>query len=338
MSHKYVFVPLGKFDVSKLSFSEPIVKKYGNGTSTTNSQVIYTDESGKKGTPCFQLAEQLSFGPTPQHKYNCKDEEKIPENVQKWNILYNLTSMQTIHDPTDEEKYVIDLFDVCYSKSADYIKNIYQTEKQRRKDENDKTGKNSTIPAPAYSAISTAVSDDDIETAIKFPYKRSFVREKDGKEIPSSATFDLMTYGKGLNIKITTTFYGPGDKKENPEKYHGVRGKFKPVVVFESIYWGSHGTTSYGCSLKFKVYDATYTPSTGYTQERMSETNTEQEIESIDLSNFNYDDSHLKETEDDDIQALLNAKTPISEDDSESEDEKPVKKSIVKKKLALKKK
>jgi len=78
---------------------------------------------------------------------------------------------------------------------------------------------------------------------------------------PKSMFIPLLGFGK----KVLAKFYGPGDQLVNPVVFESKNGIIEPVVFLKHVYYGPHGETDYGMSIKLNVIEANYTPAeTGF--------------------------------------------------------------------------
>jgi hypothetical protein len=271
-----VFIPLGSYEPEKLTLTNIKEKtiKLRNGKSQTSyiSDWIYTDENGKQGIPCFELGEQLTFGVNTLHPYDMNDADKTPDTVDSLQICYPMTSMETVNDPTEEEKHCIDLFDNLIEKTK--AKGIEEASR-----------KTSSMPKNARASFKDESTADEVIKPLYFHSKNPETKQEDTTK-PKKSYIKLITYGKGKQMKVNTVFYGPGDKRVNPMKYVDVRGKIHPVVRLEAVTWGSQGTSDYLAFIRMKVLQANYTPTDSViSSKRFLSPNTAPNVEDDDFEN-----------------------------------------------------
>ena len=77
---------------------------------------------------------------------------------------------------------------------------------------------------------------------------------------PQRTRIKLLTKGKGKNIRCDTNIFGPGNKKLSPFRCIGVHGSCHPVVHWDGIYWGTHGNTNYGASVRLRLTEMNFSP------------------------------------------------------------------------------
>ena len=165
-----------------------------------------------------------------------------------------MTSDETMNSPTTEEMKTREALDKVWEITLDSLKKFCKKSKSER-----------IVPAPTYNAYATARSENDWSYAVKpiydYPNITNQVTGEKRKDeySPERAYLKFITWGKGKGIKSKTSVYGPGDKIVNPLEYmwqpdNYVSGIGHPVVLWDGIFWGSHGQTSYGASARLRVY------------------------------------------------------------------------------------
>ena len=95
-------------------------------------------------------------------------------------------------------------------------------------------------------------------------FSYSIKKEDVGKPVkyPKSANFKLLAFGKDKDLKVSTKiFAGLKDLEEGQEDEQldindivRVRGRVKPVIKLDAVFYGAHGSSkSWGASLQLKV-------------------------------------------------------------------------------------
>ena len=276
-----IFIPLGTVDKSRLRVLKPDEKTpKAEGTSWFASDGRYLREDGVECEAFFELPEQFCFGVNPVYPMNTPDEDKIPENMTGLQICYPITSSDTMDDPTKEEQYCKEIFDALFDVTWEKL----EEECDSSIEEDDRR-----VPEVTYSSyVSSSVGGKIRKTrAIKPPY--NYPMKKDDKnpkkKIPDTSKYQrsyikLLTQGQGRDMKCNTPVYGPGDKKVSAFKFLETRGKSTPVLKWEGVYWGAHGNSPYGTSIRLRVSEMNYVPQQkGANNRRMLGPNTAPEEE-----------------------------------------------------------
>lgn len=236
-------------DTKRLVAGKISIKTY-DGITVTTSPIYYLDDDGEECALYFTLKEQFTFGINANYPFNCKD--FIPENKTGYQICYNMTTMDTVDNPTQEERQAFVKFDALQQFAWEVF-------------EKEATKEDLEIPEVCLNSYSTAKLRKDIKMAVKTPYGYSSIEGKNGKKVedrtkPAKVYVKLSTSGKGNDIKNHTKIYGPGDKLLSPESLQDVRGRAQIVFKLEGIFWGAHGTKAYGASLRFVASEINFTP------------------------------------------------------------------------------
>lgn len=253
---KFVFVPFGTFDKSKVVIEDPVkssFKKNDGEVVNVTSQGLYIGEDGEKGIPVFQLAPKGCFGVSPNHKYLS---EKIEENIEGYQVCYSYTDLTSVAKPTEEEQYGLDIMKALWDLTVEKgrIEATMEEDKVR-------------IPAPAVNSFAGAEAQLKrnklaFQNAVKLPFEHPNQKDSKVKDKtkPLRSYFKLVTQGKGPDCKILTPFYEPGDNKVNGKKFIEKRGVIEPCVKWEGVRWGAHQNAPHGASLKFVITEANFVP------------------------------------------------------------------------------
>lgn len=330
----HVFIPMKKFDKSKLTILDAKIKKSKKGNETCESLFAYDIGNGKKANDIYiQLPKRETFGVFPTYPYGLEKQFQTADTINGYQVTYPLTSQETMNNPTDEEEYVKDLLDCLFDMAWDKL------EEECDKDER-------MIPDATYGSYlgskdkkGNVTKSYSIKPLYEYPNKPiekgegKKKREKDFSK-PQRAYLKLNTFGEGKNLKCFTKIYGPGNKIIHPLKYSSVRTDMEIVIQLNKVYWGGHGKGSHGGSVNIRIFEMNVVP-VGQESHRFLAPNSapedENEMEGQDSSFINplQEDTSdfLKDEEEDE------KKIEIIDSD---EEEKP-KKKIEKKKKHSKK-
>lgn len=271
----------------------PVTNKFTKGTTTitwTTSSVYY--QHGQQKLPLyFENPEQLTFGISGKWGMNVAADDQNMDNIEGYQIVYPSTSLDTMNEPTADEAAIIDFYDKAWNLAA-----------KAMIDFNDKD----LIDGPAGSACTTAQKKKNMAFALKPIFEHPAPKNDKGMKVvdtskPKRAYLPLATVGKGAKLKCGTKIYGPGDKLVPVTKYLSTpddfkKGKVHPVVQWSQVYWGAHGTSTYGGSLKFKITEMNYTPmnDSGGSHRRMLSANTAADEDTVSASLSDDDNDEVK--------------------------------------------
>ncbi len=263
------FVPLGaSLDISSIVIEDPITHSFKKNDTTiewTTSEVYSYGSNGEKRKIYIQLSKQHTFGVSGSYPLEVAAEDRCLENLEGFQVCYPMTSLKTINNPTDEERATKQIMDDAFDITVDALKRFCEVAREDR-----------LVPSPTYSAYSTAARDKDWDYAVKRPYEHASSNDKSGKKIkdlskPRRTYLKFATKGKGAKITCETQIYGPGDKLVTPYHYmskpggNSIRGDSDIVIIWDNIFWGAHGRSSHGASLRFRVAQMNFTPTAGTT-------------------------------------------------------------------------
>lgn len=238
------------FDPERLVITDPETRKItveGKEVTDISSQVRYRDATGTLRDFYVNAPSQRTFGFNLNYTYM---KPEIEENLNGMQVCYPLSSLQTVNNPTEEEK--------AFMKVVDYV---YEALVAKAKSEVDY--KPSRLNTAARGILVTANADGDISTAVKPLAEHPNVKDTKRKDLtkPKRIYMKLVTKGKGKDMVVHTRVKGPGNKIHNARDFVGVSGNMAPAVQFGPVFWGSHGQTSpHGVSCKTRVLEANFTP------------------------------------------------------------------------------
>jgi hypothetical protein len=252
---EYTLNNLADFDKSRVVIHDPTVASFTIGEAeinTTTSAGRYLDDNGEECELYFAPPPQNCFGVNYIYDIGLKKEDQVPENAKGLQVCYPATTLKTVNQPTPQEQEYIDMMTGLWELAV---------EKGRQEAEREEP----LIPAPSVASCLAAEKAKKMDRFVKPPME--FPKEKGKKTLdttkPKRTYVKLVTTGKGVTLKASTKFYGPGDKPTSALRYVDKRGTIQPCFRWEGIYWGSHGPSApHGASLRFKLTEANYTPQT----------------------------------------------------------------------------
>ena len=287
----YINISPSEFNEDKLIIEDAITISYVIGAATvdvTSSKIFYENEDGDKAEFYTPAPSQRVYGVNYKYPFASAEIDHIPEKAEGMQIGYPITSKDTINKPTDEEIAFKIMIDKIWNKVV---------EKGKSECDKDKP----VVPNPTISSFIAAEKKGMWHNAVKVPY--DFPNSKDGKTKdktkPQRMYIDLITSGKGNNLKSASQFYGPGDVPVNPKQFIDAPGIIEPALKVDSVFWGAHGPKApYGASIKFKVAQANFSPSSVFNvpKERLIGRNTSPIEEAEEKSKASKED-HSSEAE-----------------------------------------
>jgi hypothetical protein len=249
-----------EFNPSRLVYEAPQSREITIGKDkviTVTSPAKYLNDKGEPCSLYIVAPPQQCFGFSMNGPLG---EEATEDNMNGLQLCYEMTSKNTINNPTKAESEFISVIDQIWDAS------VKEGLRQAQNDDED--------AAPVIPNTSTSVFDvesrkkkPNYKNCIKFPYERP--RIKDTKQPDNSKSYrfyvKLLTTGKGPKLRVNTKIYGPGDKPVSAIRYiskpgHAVTGVIHPCFFYEGLYWGSHPGKPYGCSQRYRLVQANFTP------------------------------------------------------------------------------
>lgn len=358
-----IFVPLteaAKFNWKRVVVEDPVTHSFTKkGTTTTiewtTSNVYYKGDKEEKLPIFFQFATQKTWGFNGIWNLNCPIEEQTLENIEGYQICYPLTSTETVNKPTNEEVLTKMILDKTWEITVDAMKRFCQEEIEVI--ENGEKIKRSKLCGPAENSFSTAEKKKNMALAMKpnYEYANTVDKKTNNKFVdktkPQRTYIKLLCKGKGHDLKCETKVYGPGDRLVSPAKYMStnlgyVQGETEPVIQWDSVFWGSHGTKKpYGGSNRFRVSEMNFTPQNGssISRRRMlspNESVVEDNDDNSDDGNDNFNFPHpngsgqvnsadFESPDDKNVKNLLGSGVDKDSDDESSESQEGEKVPVV---------
>ena len=288
MAKDSCFVALSEqFDWESVVVEEPVTTSFTKGGQTTpqtTSNIHVKGPNGEKLPLCFELEKQ-NIWINSSWPYGTKQEDQTLDKMNGFQIAYPLTSMGTVSNPTDREKATRRVFEMIWETTVKALQKFAVKDPAKRK-----------VPGATWGAFLAARDDLNWSIAVKPLFDATKTKDpKSGKMSidstkPKKAYIKFLTMGIGKKLVCQTQLFGPQDRLINPITYGGKpqRGDGHPVILWDSIYWGAHGQTSYGASIRLRLAEMNFVPSTvgSITCKRMLGPNTAVAVE----PEFNGDD------------------------------------------------
>jgi hypothetical protein len=272
------------FDESRLNTRDVNYSNFNSGNlkvENYKSDWFYLDDEGEECIFYFVGPTQTCFAPSYQYpmtddktagakpKAGKPSEEKQaetndPTKRKGIQMGYPLTTLSTVTAPTDLEAAFIGFLDRLRARGVA----ISQAELKKRPVAIPPVSKNSVAASKAAREEDESKEDFELRKlqCVKQIYTPSKFDASTGKHKPAAWYVALSTSGKGEKLTCATKFYDPSnhDVSRNPieittDKESGVssRGELSlPVFVLLTCYWGQHGKTPAGMSMKFSLVQA----------------------------------------------------------------------------------
>ena len=224
---------------------EPAVKILTKSSSFFTSPVRYCHD-GKLFNLTLLLPESDCFF-NVIYPYGT-DKDMQTENSQiGYQLCYLLSTKETAIKPTPAEQFYIDAL-------RQINRAVYN---QLKRTVNDR---DPFIPAISYSTFKGA-SPDDINSVVKplitVPKKNSIHNSRTpDPDSPLRLYVKFKTSGYGAEIALDSSLYTFEKKRLAQHELGPFINKFcraKALLTVQDIYWGSHGTTSYGASARIRI-------------------------------------------------------------------------------------
>jgi hypothetical protein len=286
---KIICISPSDFDHSRVVIEDADTYEFSVGDTkirTTTSAGFYLDDDGEKCILYIAPPTQHCFGVSYTYPIGTKKEEQTPENAKGLQVMYQLTSLQTVENPTEEENAYIETLKSLHNTAVEKGREEAELEEPR-------------IPQVSVNSFVAAEKKKNWNNAVKLPF--DYPKIKGTKTVdptkPLRQYLKLVTKGNGSDMTISTKCFGPGDKRTSPLRYIDTRGYIQPCIIWEGIYWGAHGTSPQGASLRFKVVEFNFTPSSGGSSvpsQRLLSRNTSESVEEFDAQNDSHQNSYTR--------------------------------------------
>lgn len=264
---EFIFVPLSQpdFNWDKVIVAEPVKNSFkgkdGKMIEWTTSKITYHNGAGIY----MELAPQKVWG--IQGTYPMNGAEKNALSIDGYQICYPMTSETTVDNPTTDEKVVKSRFDgatkiatvackkFCSIKPCPLPKSAtvsYNSESNEARENGTEFNWNNVIK-PLYEIAK--VKKEGSLKAVEDPTKPriSYIKFCTAGSGEKLVCHTKLKGNKGVPFLPTKYLY---DKENNPN----TQGIAHPVVKLEEIYWGAHGDTGRGGSIKFLMHELNYKP------------------------------------------------------------------------------
>lgn len=321
------------------------VSKSGIGWVKSDGYVIITNpETGKETKRTLFITRpksNISFNPIHDQQIGSNNFYSL-KGAKVRSPIESIDEDENIF-MTHKQKYYYDVLNTIWEKTWDLYNDLV-----------DEKCKN--LPSVSKNALLGARNDDDPELALKplisYVNKNIAGKGEDPEWIPDTSKprktdFQIVCYGIGDDLNCITTIKDQHNEnlslysivplnQDDREKNKGKGlGEGLTVEKFDGLFWGAHGTSSRGCSIRMKIDDIRFKP----IEITVKESLLDEEVNPLDSSSDEEDNNKsgdfvnpLDEEEDD--------FRDREEDDEEDKEQKILekKKKIEAKKKALAKK
>jgi len=293
----YALVPLHCYEEERAVLKPAKMNKSGDNKWCT-SDGVYLDDAGKEHVLFIMLPTQRCYGLNANYDKSQQKAEATGDvsKADGFQLAYPLTSLKTMKNPTEDEKYIRSVFDSLNKKTTDRLR-------EEAADES------TEVPENVINNYEGAKRKKDMTRVIKPLYAHPNIKDTKppvpNKEKPERTYIKLLSRGKGSKgqkVTVQSKFYGPGDQQMSHLSLLGEKGNgdWEICCKWDGAYWGAHGpTSSIGGSTRLRVYDATVSPgSAGLPSERMAPKNTTAASEQDFGDKADYDDPSGGDNED----------------------------------------
>lgn len=277
-SKDLVYLSPDQFDINKLTFGPPELKKYDSGNESVTASVKYQTNKGKQSNLIFNLKDKPLTGIFRKYKYQEKDES--PENATGYFVCIPLRNenYQNMNDLNDDEKLLFEIFDkIAPQKFVNTMKEYNQNKEWK--------DKNKLIKKWIESFSKSDEEIFDHEDPVFKPvwqYRKNKDTKKVDYTIPPTLNIDLVSYNKikgeksvgDHNLNIVTTFKQAKDGRlvqlSSDEVIHGfvsnMKDKTRPnpsrilcdlMIEFKDVCF-ANTKKSQICAFRFKVVQCNF--------------------------------------------------------------------------------
>lgn len=267
----YVLNPI-EYEEERLLIHDPVTTSFTKGKDQikyTTSKIVYLNENGDE---C-----ELYVTPPEQRVYISYQgpfgEDATEDNAKGIQVTYGLTSLNTVKEPTADEQAFIDFLDSLRTKVIEKCQSELELANElAAKAKKAKTkGKKLEYNVPANSITSFRAADaafkgsgdmEDWDAAVKplKSYKKDPKTKAVDEDSPMRFYVPFLTKGNGSKMSMQTKVNGPGNKPMHYRRFVGQPGIIEPVFHISHVYFGGHGTASYGASIRVLLAQANYGP------------------------------------------------------------------------------
>ena len=310
----FVLLRPREFNETNLVIDPPKEIRYTNTIiSVVKSSISYKGSDGKIKKLWIRFPKQKSFGVDYNHELNIPKQNRTPENCSGYQTMYQLTSLDTVKNPSSEESESISFL----GKWREIIyKNFLSLSPDDKK----------SIPKIAKSFLENVKMD-----AVKPPFSKPLMTDPTDKSSENKVEDETKPYRmyikllvSGKERKIVSSIFGTDGERLMPQDFIKKFGYIEPVVHFDSIYWGGHGQHSfYGASLQLRIIQAVFEPIES-SLPRECLISHDENIEEIDETNVFKQDSSVQITEGDDSIIDKMVKASVEDKQRTSEEQKKI--------------
>lgn len=244
-----------KFKKSKLVITRPTLNKSKGGFTWVTSDGGYLDEKGEVCNLIIIPPERFSFGFNEKYSPDIKDDQKTPENLKGYQVVYMLTDSDKVDNPTKADKGYIRILDLIQEKVFDVMEAEIESENS------------SDIPTATIGAFTMAKKNK--APAVKPMYAKPKPTEKNPNP-PLRQYVDCTQYKNKKGIIIPTTYvYGPGNKPKSVLDYLSkgpenlVMGDLSACLTLgeKCVFWGSTGSKKeFGAGVTMEIIQCNFVP------------------------------------------------------------------------------
>jgi len=278
-AHKIIIGPAKTIDIN------------GGAAKFTSSDVTILNDKGEECDLYITPPKQSCFGVNAAWDATMPKDKQNDDNIKNYQIAYSATTMQTINNPTKNEKDWISSCDLLRKAIANFYKKGEGIE---------------DIPRSACMFLDKGL--DGVKPLYSYSTILDPSDKKKKKKIPDMSK-PAKTYCKLQDHKdkvtkkidkITTECYGPGDKKVPALKYLDTPGIVEPCIHVKSVYWGTHGENPYGGSAQLAIDQFNFTPNRGAVKQKLLPRNEAPEEDDEDTENREEKNSEPDSSEEND--------------------------------------
>lgn len=245
------------FDANRLKITDPVITKYNlNGAPMENnsSQILYCDASGQYREFYLTGPKQFIFGLNLNHPLGTKDDQKTPANANGLQVCYQVTSLQTVNAPTDEERAFDNAITAIHAAVTRKVIEVVEQQSMRG------------LCTQAQGIVALLKMKNSLHTAVKPVAEYPMLKDKSGYDTTKPKRLYSKLVGKVVEDKVTkqkalsiqTRIKGVDGTPINPFDLLNIRGNLEPVFKPGEVHYGAHGQTSYAASIKIPLVQARF--------------------------------------------------------------------------------
>jgi hypothetical protein len=248
---KSYLIKQGTFDEANLVIDKPEQHNFKNATTIT-SKIYYKDENGDLCIPFVEGDEVYTFGVNAKYPFDTAKDEQTPDKIIGYHVYIAMTTLDTVANPTQNELYTMAWVDALTNKTKEMSQDPSVLEELPK-------GVQKLLVPNKDGEI------DGVKPLFAYPKMPDPTDARGQRQIfdeskPKRSYIRLIYNSK--TKKVNTVFFDEQGDEVNPLQYTDVKGYIKPIYRFDEVYWGTHGTTEFGASIKVSILQADYRPET----------------------------------------------------------------------------